>query len=117
MGNSKSDQLAAKSCVACREATVPLKGAGLADFAQQVPDWNVVEEHHLLRIFRFPDFKTALDFVNRAGAVAESEGHHPDLLLAWGRVEAKIYTHKIDGLSESDFVLAAKLDRAFDGHA
>jgi 4a-hydroxytetrahydrobiopterin dehydratase len=85
--------------------------------AQQVPDWSVVEEHHLLRTFRFPDFKTALDFVNRAGAVAESEGHHPDLLLAWGRVEAKIYTHKIDGLSESDFILAAKLDLAFAGRA
>ena len=117
MGNSKSDNLAAKSCVACREATAALKGEGLGHLARQVPDWDVVGEHHLLRTFRFPDFKTALDFVNRAGAVAESEGHHPDLLLAWGRVEAKIYTHKIDGLSESDFVLAAKLDRAFADRA
>ena len=117
MGNSKSDDLAAKSCIPCREGMAALKGEGLGHLARQVPDWSVVEEHHLLRTFRFPDFKTALDFVNRAGAVAESEGHHPDLLLAWGRVEAKIYTHKIDGLSESDFVLAAKLDRAFTGRA
>jgi 4a-hydroxytetrahydrobiopterin dehydratase len=117
VSNSKSDNLAAKSCVPCREGTPALKGEGLVHFAQQVPDWSVVEEHHLLRTFVFPDFKTALDFVNRAGAVAESEGHHPDLLLAWGRVEAKVYTHKIDGLSENDFILAAKLDRAFAGRA
>jgi 4a-hydroxytetrahydrobiopterin dehydratase len=113
MSNSEPNSLAAKSCVPCHEGTLALKGDALRSLAQQIPDWSVVEEHHLLRDFRFPDFKTALDFVNRAGAIAEAEGHHPDLLLAWGRVEAKIYTHKIGGLSESDFILAAKLDRAY----
>jgi 4a-hydroxytetrahydrobiopterin dehydratase len=65
------------------------------------------------KTFLFPDFKTALDFVNRVGEVAEAEGHHPDLCLAWGRVDATTYTHKIKGLTESDFVLAAKIDRLY----
>jgi 4a-hydroxytetrahydrobiopterin dehydratase len=65
---------------------------------------------HLAREFEFPDFKTALDFVNRVGALAEEEGHHPDLCLSWGKVEAKIWTHKIEGLTESDFILASKID-------
>ena len=72
-----------------------------------------IADHHLTKSFAFPDFKTALAFVNRAGAVAEAEGHHPDLLLTWGRVDVKTYTHKIDGLTESDFILAAKIDREF----
>jgi 4a-hydroxytetrahydrobiopterin dehydratase len=103
--------LADKHCVPCRGGVPPLKGAELGSFASQVPGWKVVEEHHLFRSFSFPDFKTALDFVNRVGAVAEEEGHHPDLMLSWGRVDVTTYTHKIDGLTESDFVLAAKIDR------
>jgi len=79
----------------------------------QVPGWQVVEGHHVTRSFQFPDFKTALDFVNRVGAVAEEEGHHPDLLLKWGQVDIKIWTHKVDGLTESDFILAAKIDRLY----
>jgi len=89
----------------------PLKGGDLEKFRSQVPAWQVADEHHLTRTFTFPDFRTALDFVNRVGAVAEAEGHHPDLYLSWGRVETKIWTHKIDGLTESDFVLAAKIDK------
>jgi 4a-hydroxytetrahydrobiopterin dehydratase len=88
-----------------------LKGEALRDLAAQVPDWRIIEEHHLAKTFLFADFKMALDFVNRVGAVAEREGHHPDLGLSWGRADVKIYTHKIDGLSESDFILAAKIDR------
>jgi 4a-hydroxytetrahydrobiopterin dehydratase len=91
----------------------PLTGEALWALASQVPDWKVVGEHHLSRTFLFPDFKTALAFVNRAGEIAENEGHHPDLALSWGKVGATIYTHKIDGLTESDFILAAKVDRAF----
>jgi len=71
----------------------------------------VVTEHHLHREFRFPDFKQALDFVNRVGSIAEQEGHHPDILLAWGKVGITLWTHTIDGLTESDFILAAKVDR------
>jgi 4a-hydroxytetrahydrobiopterin dehydratase len=79
----------------------------------QVVGWQVVAEHHLAKTFTFPDFRTALEFVNRAGAIAEQEGHHPDLYLSWGKVEVRTWTHKINGLTESDFILAAKIDAVF----
>jgi 4a-hydroxytetrahydrobiopterin dehydratase len=81
----------------------------MEQLAAQVPGWQVVDGHHLLRVYTFPDFAAALAFVNRIGALAEAQGHHPGLLLSWGRVEVKIWTHKIDGLTESDFILAAKI--------
>jgi 4a-hydroxytetrahydrobiopterin dehydratase len=102
--------LAEKSCVPCRGGVPPLKGAELEKLKQQLPGWQVVDEHHLTKTYTFPDFVSALSFVNRAGAIAEQEGHHPDLYLAWGKVEVKTWTHKIDGLTESDFILAAKID-------
>jgi 4a-hydroxytetrahydrobiopterin dehydratase len=91
----------------------PLAGEALAGLAQQLPDWRVVDGHHLEKTFRTVDFKTALEFVNRIGAVAEQEGHHPDLCFGWGSVKATIFTHKIQGLTESDFILAAKVDALF----
>ncbi len=103
--------LADKTCVPCRGGVPPLKGDALSALQKELPDWEVVSEHHLHKVFRFPDFKLALDFVNRAGAIAEEQGHHPDILLAWGKAEVTIFTHKIDGLTESDFVLAAKINR------
>jgi len=102
--------LAEKHCVPCRGGVPALKGAEIEKLKAQVTGWQVVNEHHLVKTYSFPDFLTALAFVNRAAAIAEAEGHHPDLLLAWGKVEAKIWTHKVDGLTESDFILAAKLD-------
>ncbi|HEX5133458.1 MAG TPA: 4a-hydroxytetrahydrobiopterin dehydratase [Candidatus Krumholzibacteria bacterium] len=75
--------------------------------------WKVVDEHHLEKSYEFADFATALAFTNRVGAIAEAEGHHPDIHLAWGRVGLTIWTHKIDGLTESDFILAAKADDAY----
>jgi 4a-hydroxytetrahydrobiopterin dehydratase len=104
--------LAAKHCVPCRGGVPPLKGEALQSLAGQLPGWQVVGEHHITKTFRFPDFRTALDFVNRIGAIAEQEGHHPDITLAWGRVDVLTYKHKIDGLTESDFILAAKIDEA-----
>ncbi|MGD0500907.1 MAG: 4a-hydroxytetrahydrobiopterin dehydratase [Bryobacteraceae bacterium] len=103
--------LADRHCVPCRGGVPPLQGEELKKLESQVADWEVVGEHHLARVFHFPDFRAALEFVNRVGAVAEEEGHHPDLYLAWGRVEVMTWTHKIDGLTESDFILAAKIDR------
>ena len=103
--------LAQKHCVPCRGGVDPLKGEALEALKAQVPGWQVVNEHHLLKSYKFPDFRAALDFVNKAGAIAEEEGHHPDMLLSWGKVEVTIWTHKIDGLTESDFILAAKLDQ------
>jgi len=103
--------LSEKHCIPCRGGVPPLAGEELERLRAQLPEWQVVDGHHLLRTFTFPDFRTALDFVNRAGAIAEEEGHHPDLLLSWGKVEVKTWTHKIDGLTESDFILAAKIEK------
>ena len=107
-------KLAEQHCVPCRGAVPPLKGNQLMPYAEQLPDWKIIEEHHLAKSFKFPDFRGALDFVNRVGAIAEAEGHHPDLCLAWGKVDVQIYTHKIKGLTESDFVLAAKIDQLYE---
>jgi 4a-hydroxytetrahydrobiopterin dehydratase len=107
--------LAEKTCVPCKGGVPPLKGAALETLHRELPDWDVIEEHRLRSTFRFPDFQKALDFVNRVGAIAEEQGHHPDILLAWGKAEVTIYTHKINGLTESDFVLAAKIDRVAEG--
>jgi len=104
-------QLAEKTCVPCKGGTPPLKGAELQQFSHQLPNWKVVDQHHITRTFTFPDFQKALDFVNRVGAIAEEQGHHPDILLTWGKVEITIWTHKVQGLTESDFILGAKIDR------
>jgi len=106
-----SKALADKKCVPCRGGVPPLKGEELKKLHNGIPEWEVVSEHYLHRESRFPDFKQALDFVNRVGSIAEQEGHHPDILLAWGKVGITLWTHKIDGLTESDFILAAKIDR------
>ena len=103
--------LTEKHCVPCKGGVPPLAGEELQRLAQQVPGWQVVDNHHLMKSFAFPDFKTALEFVNRAGVIAETEGHHPDMLLSWGKVEVKTWTHKINGLTESDFILASKIDQ------
>jgi 4a-hydroxytetrahydrobiopterin dehydratase len=90
-----------------------MKGTELTEILQLVPQWKAVNEHHISRTFPFPDFKQALDFVNRVGTVAEAQGHHPDILLAWGRAEITLWTHKIDGLTHSDFIMAAKIDQLY----
>lgn len=107
------NELADRRCVPCRGGIPPLRGEELRPFAEQLPFWRIVAEHHINKVFLFPDFKTGLLFVNRVGELAEIEGHHPDLGLSWGRVDVTIYTHKIRGLSESDFILAAKIDRMY----
>jgi len=104
-------ELAAKQCVPCMGGTPPLRGEDLDRFAEQVdPAWKAVNEHHLVRRFFTADFRQALELTNRIGELAEQEGHHPDIRLSWGQVDVTIYTHKIDGLTESDFILAAKID-------
>jgi len=104
--------LAQKECVACKAGLPPLKGGDLARLSGQLAaGWRVVNEHHLERDFKFPDFRRALAFTNRVGQLAESQNHHPDIYLAWGRVKLTLWTHKIDGLTESDLVFAAKVDQ------
>jgi 4a-hydroxytetrahydrobiopterin dehydratase len=104
-------ELASKTCTPCRGGVAPLAGQELEALAKQVPQWKVVNGHHITRVFTFPDFQQALAFVNKAGAIAEEQGHHPDILLSWGKAEITTWTHSINGLSESDFILAAKIDK------
>jgi len=104
--------LTAKECVPCRGGVPPLAAGERARLLRQLGhDWRVVDGHHLEKAFAFPDFASALAFTNRVGGLAEREGHHPDIHLAWGKVRITIWTHKIDGLTESDFVLAAKTEQ------
>jgi 4a-hydroxytetrahydrobiopterin dehydratase len=108
-----TSELATKTCVPCRGEIPPLKGKELATLGNQLDGWNVIEEHHITKAFKFPNFREALKFANRVGELAEEQGHHPDISLAWGKVEITIWTHKINGLTESDFILAAKIDRLY----
>ncbi|MFN7960332.1 MAG: 4a-hydroxytetrahydrobiopterin dehydratase [Thermoanaerobaculia bacterium] len=104
--------LADQPCVPCRGGVPPLAGQALLDLAAQLEGgWEVVDGHHLEKEFRFPNFREAMAFANRVGELAESVNHHPDLHVAWGKVKVVIWTHKIGGLSETDFVFAAKVDR------
>ena len=104
-------ELSEKECIPCKGAVPPLKGQALAALQQKLGGgWNVVNEHHLEKEFTFKNFREALAFTNRVGDLAEGQGHHPDIYLAWGKVKITIWTHKIDGLTESDFVLAAKIE-------
>lgn len=103
-------ELSAKRCVPCTGGTPPLKGDALKALLRQLEGWEVINEHHLHKHYTFSNFVQALAFTNRVGALAEREGHHPDILLGWGKVVVTVWTHKIDGLTESDFVLAAKCD-------
>jgi 4a-hydroxytetrahydrobiopterin dehydratase len=106
--------LAAKRCVPCRGDTPPLRGEALRSLQRAIDaEWQIVDEHHLERPYRFRNFREALAFTNQVGEMAEEQRHHPDLTLAWGRVGVSIWTHKIDGLTESDFVFAAKCDTLY----
>ncbi len=103
--------LASKTCVPCRGGVPPLGGQELEAYRKQALGWNVVDQHHITKTFKFPDFRKALEFTNRVGEVAEEQGHHPDIFLTWGKVDITLWTHKINGLTESDFIMAAKIDR------
>jgi len=112
-GARMSSTLANEKCVPCRGGVPAIKGDELHGLAKDLGgNWRVVDERRLEKEFTFPDFAQALAFTNKVGAIAEEEGHHPDIYLAWGKVRITIWTHKIDGLTRSDFVLAAKIDRA-----
>ena len=102
--------LANRTCVPCNARTPTLAGEKLQSFANEVPEWEVVEGHYLRRRYSFRNFRDALNFVNRVGEVAEGQGHHPEIEFGWGYAEVRVWTHAIDGLSENDFVLAARVD-------
>ncbi len=105
--------LADERCVPCERGTPPLGEREREGLRAQVPAWTVVRGHHLERTYAMNDFARALDLANRIGAIAEAEGHHPDLHVAWGKLRIEVWTHAIDGLARGDFVLAAKCDRAY----
>ena len=104
--------LSNKKCIPCRGGVPPLKGQELEQLHHKLGDsWHIINEHHLEKEYLFKNFREALAFTNKVGEIAEKEGHHPDLLLSYGKVKIQIWTHKIDGLTESDFILAAKCDQ------
>lgn len=102
--------LTQRTCEPCRGGVAPLSPDEAATYLSQLDGWSILDDDHLVKDYAFADFATALAFANRVGAIAEREGHHPDVHLAWGRVRIETWTHKIDGLSPSDFILAAKID-------
>jgi 4a-hydroxytetrahydrobiopterin dehydratase len=103
--------LAEKTCVPCRGGVSPLNARQIEPLVAQVEGWRVDHDHHIEKRYAFPDFKAALTFVDDVGTLAEEQGHHPDICFGWGYASVKLWTHKIDGLTESDFILAAKIDR------
>lgn len=107
-----TESLASKHCVPCHGGVPRLKAEEIGPLLAQLEGWEAVEEHHLSKEYGFANFAAALAFVNRVGEVAEAEGHHPDIDFGWGYARIKIYTHAIGGLSESDFILAARIDAA-----
>ncbi len=105
------NELASRDCVPCRGGVPSLKGEEVTKLQSQLQGWEVVNEHHLRKEYKFADFKETQTFVNGVGDLAEAQWHHPDICFGWGRAEVTIWTHKIDGLTESDFILAAKIDQ------
>jgi 4a-hydroxytetrahydrobiopterin dehydratase len=103
-------ELSSRQCVPCRGGVPPLEREQIENFQSQLKEWDVVDQHHLRKLYQFANFREAQVFVNKVGDLAEEQGHHPDIYFGWGKAEITIWTHKIDGLTESDFILAAKID-------
>lgn len=103
--------LTQKVCVACEGGVPPLQGQELQDYLEEVKDWELVEGQKIKKKFEFKNFMEALAFVNKVGEIAEKEGHHPDIhLVSYKNVVIELWTHSIGGLSENDFIVAAKID-------
>lgn len=106
------DNLTQQKCVPCEGGVPPLTAEEISVYTLQVPQWHVIENHHIVREWKFADFATALAAVHAIGAIAEAEGHHPDIRFGWGYLEVTLYTHAINGLFSNDFIVAAKIDHA-----
>ena len=110
--------LADKACIPCRGGIPPLEAAVAKQLLSQAPSWTLMDDaHRIERTFRFPDFKEAIAFVNKIGELAEAEGHHPDIHFGWGYATVSMHTHKIKGLHENDFIMAAKINRLVEAGA
>jgi len=103
-------ELNEKRCAPCEGGVDKLTTQQIEQFMPEIPEWSLKDDI-LVRSYKFDDFIQALEFTNRVGALSEEEAHHPEIVLAWGQVDLRIWTHAIDGLSENDFILAAKVDR------
>ena len=107
------NRLTKEKCVACRRDSPPVSAEDVAELHPQVSEWDLISEDEIQkldRVFRFPDFQSSLDFTNVLGALAESEGHHPNFTVNFREVEVTLWTHAVGGLSENDFILAAKIN-------
>ena len=101
-----------KKCLPCEGGIPPMEEDEINQFLKEIDGrWKSIDNHHLERTWEFEDFENALNFVNKTGQICEKEGHHANYELGWGFVKIIIWTHKIDGLTSSDFVLAAKFDQ------
>jgi 4a-hydroxytetrahydrobiopterin dehydratase len=110
--NVKITDLAGRKCVPCRGGVEPLAEPLLSEYLRQLSErWHIIEGRHLEKDFTFKNFAEALEFTNKVGRLAEQMGHHPDIFLTWGKVKIQLWTHKIGGLHENDFILAARIDR------
>jgi 4a-hydroxytetrahydrobiopterin dehydratase len=119
LSGSMSTSLADQECEACTSEDEPLTEPEYADYLAELDDevWEVVDEHHLEGTYAFEDFRDALEFTYEVGELAEDEWHHPDIHLSWGEVQIEMWTHKIDGLHKTDFVMAARMDRIHGDYA
>jgi 4a-hydroxytetrahydrobiopterin dehydratase len=109
------ENLSQRECVPCRGDVPPLTLAEQGSLHGELgPGWDVVDGHHLQREFAFKDFRSALEFTVRVGEMADEQGHHPDVHLSWGKARILVWTHKIDGLTESDFILAARAEALYE---
>jgi 4a-hydroxytetrahydrobiopterin dehydratase len=107
-----ANELAERKCIPYKGDTPPLTDAEIESLMAVLDGgWRLNDKHHLIKVYRFRNFREALNFANKIGETAEEQGHHPDIHLAWGKVEIEIWTHVINSLSENDFILAAKIDR------
>lgn len=113
--NKKEMKLTEQKCTPCSGDTPPLQGDELQNYYNRLDEgWNLVDDHHLRKSYDFENFKQALDFTNKIGGMSEEEGHHPNIELTWGNVTVTVYTHAIDGLSDNDFIWAAKADELYE---